>query len=101
MTTQFLVEISQYIKFGDLTNVEVQPSADDDVRMIYPESPLDSMKPPVLFIDMPSNTEEDTQLSKQEEDALLKEIKDVLDDVGNCARSRDPGTTFRDRSQLR
>ncbi len=72
MTTHFLVEISQYIKFGDLTSVEVI-SAADDVQMVYPETPLDSTKPPVLFIDMPDNTDGDAHLTMQEEDALLKE----------------------------
>ena len=72
-TTTFLMEISQYIKFGDLTSRSITMSAD-----------VDSSAPP--NVDIPNGfsitlddshieaqPRDDSLLSKDEEDALLRE----------------------------
>ena len=88
-TTAFLVEISQYIKFGDLTTIESDSySADEDSRMMVANGPTETI-PPVLFIDMPDNSEigQERPLSNAEEDALLIESTSSLADwISNFIR---------------
>jgi proteasome activator subunit 4 len=64
-TTAFLVEVAQYIKFGELTAGKIGVY-DTDTGMSVPESPSMSIK-------LPHNleTEEGEQFSKEEEDAIV------------------------------
>ncbi|CAL1696420.1 unnamed protein product [Somion occarium] len=66
-TTAFLIEVAQYIKFGDLASMN-QPKLVVDIG-------LESTSPPSLQIDnMPAGIDEgdEEQLSEQDEDALLR-----------------------------
>ncbi|KAI5124439.1 hypothetical protein M0805_008323 [Coniferiporia weirii] len=77
-TTAFLVEISQYIKFGDLTTAEDQPETTTDTespaetRRMGFETPSES-KPSLTFMDMADSGEPEYTLTPAEEDALLRE----------------------------
>lgn len=64
-TTAFLVEVAQYMKFGELTG-EMLPTMDMDTGMTVPQSPVLQMQLP----DKMSFNGED-HFSKDEEDALV------------------------------
>ena len=74
MTTNFLNSISQCIKFGDLTAVDL-PLASQEARMVFADSPFEVTNKNVVFINVPDTIEyhEDGQLTKSEEDALVRE----------------------------
>ncbi|KAF8203239.1 hypothetical protein BJ912DRAFT_842338 [Pholiota molesta] len=74
-TTSFLVEISQYIKIGDLTNYDDSPPTNGslDFEPTHPSS-RQSMSPPLSLDDLDeSTTDMRPNLTTEEEDALLRE----------------------------
>ncbi|KAH8120571.1 ARM repeat-containing protein [Phellopilus nigrolimitatus] len=93
-TTAFLVEISQYIKFGDLTTAENEPKTATDTespeesRQMGFETPSET-GPTVMFIDTNDTTDpgRDRELTNAEEDALLREsTADFADWISNFIR---------------
>lgn len=76
-TTAFLVEISQYIKFGDLTTIEgeLHSATDTESPMQYTEAPK-VVDAPAMYIQMPDADDvlqEEQNLTGAEEEALLRE----------------------------
>ncbi|KAJ8514936.1 hypothetical protein ONZ45_g7571 [Pleurotus djamor] len=67
-TTAFLVEVSQYIYFGDLTSSDDSQLASDDALT----SRVSSSPPMLNLTDMESLDSYEPQLSKEQEDALVK-----------------------------
>ena len=68
-TTAFLVEISQYIKFGDLTTSDHSMSTRLDSEPTLPH--VEAISLPNGVDDLPPGMER--RLSNEEEDALLKD----------------------------
>jgi proteasome activator subunit 4 len=75
-TTAFLVEISQQVKFGDLTQIEAAAVSEDTAQA--PWSPViktNGKLPTITFDELPEPHEpgEEPRLTDKEEDALLRE----------------------------
>ncbi|KAI0050704.1 hypothetical protein FA95DRAFT_1581074 [Auriscalpium vulgare] len=72
-TTGFLLEVSQYIEFGDLTSSEDSIPVDIEARVSKGSETPNGIVPFVSIDDLEGETGTDPKLTKDEEDALLKE----------------------------
>ena len=75
-TTAFLVEISQQVKFGDLTTIEAAAVTEDTAQAPWsPQVKANGQLPTITFDILPDPFEpgEEPRLSDQEEDVLLRE----------------------------
>ncbi|KAH9487110.1 Proteasome activator complex subunit 4 [Psilocybe cubensis] len=70
-TTAFLVEISQYIKIGDLTSYNDTPPTEESAPL-FPSGNVTSL-PSFSLEELDSSTEAGPKLTNAEEDALLKD----------------------------
>lgn len=71
-TTGFLAEISQYIKFGDLTTVEGETDMLVDSEQV-PSSGDDMVLPSFTVDELDGDPSAEPRLSDEDEDALLKD----------------------------
>ncbi|KAG8888929.1 hypothetical protein FRB98_006471 [Tulasnella sp. 332] len=74
-TTAFLIEIAQYIKFGDLTIVEPAAVSEDTAQASWSPQVSKTMALPTVIVEEPAETTEDGEqrLSEEEEDTLVRD----------------------------